>query len=190
MILAYRRCVARPRLHSEDDVLAAAARVFRQQGVATTTAQIAVEAGVSNGTLFNFYPTKQELIDALHIWLMKELSEAIGAIGSTLSHRSQLRVVWKRWLLWAKENPGRHAVIHLLCNAKLVTNGAQVAANQFLGAPALVLDQVIASGRLVDLPNRYLVDHMQQQITHAATAELDDAAVELAFDVWWTGIQK
>ena len=46
-----------------EKILEAAIKLLAEQGAGVPTAKIAQEAAVSNGTLFNYYPTKQALLD-------------------------------------------------------------------------------------------------------------------------------
>ena len=55
----------RPRQILEEDILNAARDVFREDGHATTTANIAKRAGVSEGILFYRYKTKVALLTAV-----------------------------------------------------------------------------------------------------------------------------
>ncbi|MGV9613996.1 TetR/AcrR family transcriptional regulator [Nocardia xishanensis] len=56
-------------------VLAAAEQVFGDQGVAGSTEEIARRAGVSVGTVFRHFPTKQELLAAIVKDLLRRLGE-------------------------------------------------------------------------------------------------------------------
>ncbi|SMB95657.1 TetR/AcrR family transcriptional regulator [Deinococcus hopiensis] len=53
--------MARPRTISDTQILAAAREVFLEQGFSATTAEIARRAGISEGTLFKRFPTKEDL---------------------------------------------------------------------------------------------------------------------------------
>ena len=68
----------RPMQHKPEVILAAALSVFREEGVHVSTARIASAAGVSNGSLFNYFPTKQALIDDLYVWIKTDLAAAAG----------------------------------------------------------------------------------------------------------------
>lgn len=56
--------MARPRTISDEQLLEAAREVFVEQGFSATTAGIARRAGVSEGTLFKRFATKEELFEA------------------------------------------------------------------------------------------------------------------------------
>jgi AcrR family transcriptional regulator len=56
--------MARPVSIDSEDILKAAREVFLEKGVSTTTADIAKRAGVSEGTLFHRYKTKEALFQA------------------------------------------------------------------------------------------------------------------------------
>lgn len=49
---------------NRDRLLAAARELFAERGVAVAMADIARHAGVSNGTLYNRFPTREDLIEA------------------------------------------------------------------------------------------------------------------------------
>ena len=58
-----------------DHILQTALELFAAEGLAVPTAKIAKKAGVANGTLFNHFPTKQDLIDALYLNNKKEVAQ-------------------------------------------------------------------------------------------------------------------
>ncbi|GAB4588241.1 TetR/AcrR family transcriptional regulator [Nocardia sp. IFM 10818] len=76
-----RRTAPRPRrrdaLDNRDRVLAAARERFRTEGLEASLAGIARDAGVSIGTLYNHFPTRDALIDAaLHDLVAESVTRA------------------------------------------------------------------------------------------------------------------
>ncbi len=66
---------------TKEHILEVAARLFQTQGFQkTTTRTIAKQCGIGEGTLFNYYPTKDDLLIAVF--------EHIGAFDDTLDHGS------------------------------------------------------------------------------------------------------
>jgi AcrR family transcriptional regulator len=71
-------------------LLEAAARVFRRDGWRATTNRIATEAGVSVGSLYEYFPDKQALLAAL---AERHLAVAERGIAATLSEVQSLRAL-------------------------------------------------------------------------------------------------
>ena len=69
--------MARPRSDDKrDSIKAAAVPVIAAQGLSAPTARIAREAGVSNGSLFTYFATKADLLNALFLDLKVEMGAA------------------------------------------------------------------------------------------------------------------
>jgi AcrR family transcriptional regulator len=64
-------------------LLAAAALVFAERGYdAATMTEIAARAGASIGSLYQFFPTKTLIAEALHVQQLARLSAAMEALGT------------------------------------------------------------------------------------------------------------
>jgi AcrR family transcriptional regulator len=79
--------VARPK--SEDKKMAlldAAAVAIAKTGIAASTAVIARNAGVAEGTLFRYFATKDDLLNALYLHLKSDLCQTmIDSLDRSLS---------------------------------------------------------------------------------------------------------
>ena len=69
---------------NRDRLLAAARELFAARGVDVAMADIARHAGVSNGTLYNRFPTREDLIDAV---FTDRLETMAGLAGQALGRR-------------------------------------------------------------------------------------------------------
>jgi AcrR family transcriptional regulator len=181
--------VARPQEHTPEAILSAALLLFRDEGVSVSTARIAKEAGVSNGTLFNYFPTKQALIDALYISIKNDLAQAVATLPADGTIQTKMRLVWDRWFAWARQNRDAHIVMNLLKQANLASPEAQQAGSEAIEGPA-VLTEAMDSGILVDLPLEYLAGLIQHQLDQAVMSDLDDDQAHIAFGVLWNGITR
>jgi AcrR family transcriptional regulator len=89
------RRLRRDAAQNRDRLLAAASRVFAEQGLEASVADIAREAGVGMGTLYRRFPTKDALIDAL----VQDVLEAIIDLASEASEqpggRGLEQFLWK-----------------------------------------------------------------------------------------------
>jgi len=97
------------RTRSEDKrnaILAAATQVFAEKGLAGPVAAITSAAGVAEGTLFTYFKTKDELINALYRELKLDLAQAMmSGFPRRTSVRQRLRHVWQRYVEWGAAHP-------------------------------------------------------------------------------------
>jgi AcrR family transcriptional regulator len=71
-------------------LLQAAAQVFRAEGYSATTNRIAERAGVSIGTLYEYFPNKEALLLAL---AERHVTEAERGIGAALEHKQAAQLL-------------------------------------------------------------------------------------------------
>src|SRR4030088_3785890 len=93
---------------SEDkrnSILLAATQVFAERGLGAPTAAITTAAGIAEGSLFTYFKTKDDLINALYRELKLELADAMmSGFPRKKNVRTRLRHVWDRYLDWGIEN--------------------------------------------------------------------------------------
>ena len=91
----------------KDKLIKTAKKLFSEKGFyGTPTAMIAKDAGVSNGILFHYYPTKNDLINALYSDVKEQLFQYIQAqtyLGATFKER--LFTPWLATVEWQMEHP-------------------------------------------------------------------------------------
>jgi len=102
-------------LTSRDRILDAACDLFIAEGYEhTTVARIRAKSGVSNGTLFHHFPTKEAILDALYTDAMKGVNrryhEALASPPGSL--RDLLRSVVGVILSFAVEEPDEAKIIY------------------------------------------------------------------------------
>ena len=105
--------MARPK--SEDKrnaILSAATEVFAERGLSAATSAISSAAGVAEGTLFTYFKTKDDLINALYREIKLELADAMMSdFPRRAGIRERLQHVWNRYLAWGIKNPSQHKVL-------------------------------------------------------------------------------
>jgi AcrR family transcriptional regulator len=103
--------------------MAAATRVIASEGLGAPTAAVAKEAGVSNGSLFTYFATKADLLNALYLELKGELGEAaLRGVPEGSDIRSQMLQVWRNWLCWAVSSPEKRKALKFLSVSKDLTD--------------------------------------------------------------------
>src|ERR1700730_2627454 len=105
--------MAKPK--SEDKrnaILSAATQVFAERGLSAPTAAITIAAGVAEGTLFTYFKTKDELINALYREIKLELADAMmSGFPRKKSVRHRLEHVWNGYVDWGVANPSQQRVL-------------------------------------------------------------------------------
>ena len=93
-------------LDKKEKILEAALSLFVQFGFhGTPTSKIAKLAGVSNGTLFHYFATKEALVVALYLKLKETLNQAVAQnFEAHTDLKSQLRHMFLNSLYWGLEN--------------------------------------------------------------------------------------
>ena len=116
--------MARPK--SEDKKLAlleAATVAFAQSGITASTALIARNASVAEGTLFRYFATKDDLLNALYIHLKTDLCQAMVAEldRSQTGSKALTRNIWNSYIDWGIRNPTGHKAIRQLAVSEKIT---------------------------------------------------------------------
>jgi AcrR family transcriptional regulator len=100
--------MARPKSQDKRNaILDAATRLFAERGLtAAPTSEISKQAGVAEGTLFTYFKTKDDLINALYREIKLELADAMMSDYPRKKNvRIKLRHVWDRYVNWGIANP-------------------------------------------------------------------------------------
>ena len=116
--------MARPK--SEDKrnaILDAATRLFAERGLtAAPTAEMSKQAGVAEGTLFTYFKTKDDLINALYREIKLELADAMMSdFPRKKNVRTRLRHVWDRYVKWGIAHPKQRKVLAQLQVSEVLT---------------------------------------------------------------------
>ena len=109
--------MARPK--SDDKRLAildAAIRQFAERGLGSTpTAAISEAARVAEGTLFTYFATKDDLVNAVYRSLKHEVADSLAAAyPKAADARLRFRHVWDRYVEWGVSHPEKIRVLEQL----------------------------------------------------------------------------
>ena len=141
-----------PRLKSDDKrsaILAAATRIIVTEGLSASTASIAQEAGVANGSLFTYFATKNDLFNQLYLELKVEMAlAAMNGHRETVELRDQLSRVWRQWMDWAFTFPEKRRALAQLGVSDAITPPTRMAANKAMAGAAELMEQVRANGSM------------------------------------------
>lgn len=145
--------MARPR--SDDKraaIMAAATRIIAAQGLGATTAAIAKEAGVSNGSLFTYFDTKVDLLNQLYLELKTEMgAAALGGLPPA-DERTQMLHMWSQWMHWATTHPPKRRALAQLQVSDEITASTHEAVSRTMAGMGRLLERIRANGPMRDAP--------------------------------------
>ena len=182
----------------QKQILDVAIRLFADEGIGVATARIAKEANISNGTLFNYFATKKELIDKTYIYLKARMAEAAFAeIELTEDTKALIWQAWKSYFNVSQKNPLEYKAVTMLKNSQIL-EAETVNEGMNPWAPLFeVLEKATMDKILIQAPPLLLCTIADGQlnaiITYAQIHQLSgqerDDLVALGFEIFWKGIR-
>jgi AcrR family transcriptional regulator len=115
--------MARPKSEEKKtQLLRAAAEAVAEHGVGAPTALIAKLAGVAEGTLFRYFATKEELLNALYLHVWSDLCAAVGkSLVSSESLQRRSFAFWNAYIDWGLAHPAYQRARHQLAVTEILT---------------------------------------------------------------------
>jgi AcrR family transcriptional regulator len=191
--------MARPK--SEDKrnaILDAATRLFAERGLsAAPTSEISKQAGVAEGTLFTYFKTKDDLINALYRELKLELADAMMSdFPRKKNVGTRLRHVWDRWVNWGVANLQQRKVLAQLTVSEVLTKESRDAGS----APFVEFQTMIRHA----IEQRVFRNDVPVELISKSLAALVEATIDLTvsnrskakqyrdsgFQMFWAGITR
>ena len=178
-------------------ILAAAVDLIAELGLGSTpTSAISKRAKVAEGTLFTYFKTKDDLINALYGELKQEMARVMmPGFPSSADTRTRIKHVWDRFVKWGAAHP-RHVVVL----AQLDVSGRLTAESIAAGTAPFAEIEIAARdgikrGELKNVPLPFLAGVMQamSDATMKAIAKQPRAAAKytaLGFEIFWAGVAK
>lgn len=186
--------MARPLSEEKRDaLLAAAAGLIAQLGIGASTAKIAKAAGVSEGTLFTYFPSKDDLLNELLVQIEARLAATMMApYPPDLSARDRLFMVWSRLIDWGlTHSTERNALRQLKVSDRVTASSRKRCDVLFLQSRALV-EQCLA-GHAAPERVAFYIDTMLFGLAEiamdaiAARPPEHEAIRQAGFDLFWKG---
>lgn len=184
--------MARPR--SEDKriaLLEAATEVVAAHGLGAPTSAIAKRAGVAEGTLFRYFPTKDDLLSALYLYQCRQSTEfAKSPWDESIPLKERLRAGWDEWIDWGVAHPAAFSAMAQLEVSDKLTREIRDEAWKMCSNYQQVLDRIAfegLSGRLsLDFFNDISMALAQATINFISShPECAKACKAAAFEMSW-----
>ncbi len=140
-------------------ILNAALHLFTVRGFhGTPTSLISREAGVATGTLFHYFPTKEDLIDQLYTETKEQMGRCLRTgLDEESTVLDRLRRVCANSIAWASGHPSECLFVRQFCSSPFVSQRAQEDATaQFLFLHDIIREG-IARGIIRDKPPELII---------------------------------
>jgi AcrR family transcriptional regulator len=146
--------MARPK--SDDrraSLLEAATAVFAENGISAPTSLITKTAKVSEGSLFTYFKTKEELINALYRELRLDLAGAVTRdFPRKASVRDRLEHVFSRYVAWGVENPVARKALKHVSMSNVITSEVRAESGVLFAEVERLQTDAVSQRKLQQLP--------------------------------------
>lgn len=182
-------------MEKRDLILQAALKLFVQYGFhGTPTSKIASEAGVSNGTLFHYFSTKDELVVALYVHIKSNLAGCFSfdnRLNETF--KATFKRMYLQWMAWGLENPLEFRFVWQFVSSPyrtMVTDETiQEHNKRLMTMMQEAMDARIFKSMPADLIMNLIQYHLFGMIEYLMSANPDKEAqkelMELSYDMVW-----
>lgn len=176
-------------------ILNAALKLFVDNGFhGTATSKIAQEAGVANGTLFQYFNTKDELVIALYSHIKDELAEYISKnIPDNVDIKKTIKSQVLSSLYWALDNSTKFRFIQQFNTSPYIGRLEQEVLQKQVEPHLTLIQKGIKQGVLKPLPADLVFSIMSNQIfglyQFVTSKKLSKAkqheTIQITFEMLW-----
>ena len=179
-------------------LLQAALKLFTERGFhGTSTAQISKKAGVATGTLFNYFSTKEDLINALYFDVKGKLSHnLVKGLQTQITFYEKLKKIWYNMTEWGLNNPDDFLFVGQFCSSPYITNYTREEVSKDYIFLYELVKEGIANGDLKDYSIALVMSMFYQSNRTVVNLILEkqppdiDKIVEDGFQIIWDGLAK
>lgn len=178
--------------------LNSALKLFVANGIKnTSTSAIAKDAGTATGTIFLYFPTKQDLIHELVLKIGKKQSNYIkSSLTPSLSVRETFLTIWNGSVRWFLENPEAYQYIRQVRDSGLIAEEVIQESERFFDYYYDAIQRGLAEERIRPYPIELIGGMLYQNIVavmNLIAAGSDPKAqndyIQLGFNIFWDGIK-
>ena len=187
--------MARPKSEQKyDAIISATINIIAEQGLGAPTVKIAAIAGVSHGSIFNYFKNKTDLLNSVYLGLTQELSRIVEEeLPLTGTVHEQLRHVWWRWAHWGAANPAKPQTLAQLAVSDQITDDSRGIAWKHAATPIGIFDKARIRGTLRDQPIEFVFDIVNAVAGATINAMIRDPAAadgycSTSFDALWNAL--
>ncbi len=144
-------------ISTKAQLLDAATKVFLEHGFSGASMDLVrQEAGVSNGSLYHHYPTKEKLADALYAHTLRDFhASLLVPLKAQPSGEAAVKGLVRAYIQWVVKHPERARLLHKLRRTGDMADASSernAANTQAFGAIAQWIDEKVEAGEMRAMP--------------------------------------
>jgi AcrR family transcriptional regulator len=190
--------VRKPAPDKRENLLNAAVKLFVANGVQnTSTAAIAREAGIASGTLFLYFPTKQDLINELLLRIAREQSEYMKTLlDPARSVQDTFFTIWNGSIHWLLENMDLYEYNQQVRDSGLVSESIIQETGKLFSFYYETIQRGLAEGVIKPYPADLIGGFLYQDIVAVmnllrsqSNPRKQQELIGIGFEIFWNGIR-
>jgi len=172
--------------------------LFVAQGVQnTSTAEIARDAGTAAGTLFIYFPTKQDLIHALILQIGRQQSEYIKSLlVQPMPARETFQAIWHGSITWFLENMEAYQYVQQVRDSGIIAAEVVMESEKYFEYYYQAIQKGLEEQSIRPYPLELIGGMLYQDIVaimNLISRQPDrlrqEQYIHAGFDVFWDGIK-
>jgi len=188
----------KPNPERRTQFLSAALKLFVANGVQnTSTAAIAAEAGTASGTLFLYFPSKQNLINELILDITKKQSETAKArLHPDLSVRDTFFAIWDGTIRWFVENMEAYQYVQLVRDTGWLDESVAQETALYFDYFYAAIQNGFTTKEIAPYPLELIGEMLYRQIVAIMNlikaqpnGEKQEEYIQAGFEIFWKGIR-
>jgi len=189
--------MARPKSEEKHNrLLSVAAQVFAKNGLSAPTAMITSAAGMAEGTLFIYFKSKDDLINALYKEIKNDLWQALlSDYPHKASVRMQIKHVWNKYIDWGMKNPNGMLVLNKIKVWEGLRSDVRDDVTARFSDIYALIDTAINDGTFQNVPQEFvqaIIAAQAETTMHFMRQHSKNAKhyKEKGFEIFWNGITR
>ena len=178
--------------------LHSALKLFVANGVKnTSTAAIAADAGTAAGTLFLYFPTKQDLIHELVLDIARQQSDYIHSqLNPSLPAKEVFQTIWEESIQWFINNSDSYQYIRQVRDSGIISEKVVRESEQFFDYYFTAIQKGLNESAIKTYPVELIGTFLYQGIVSVMNlisaginSEQHETYIQNGFEIFWNGIK-
>ena len=178
--------------------LNSALKLFVVNGVqSTSTNAIAKDAGTAAGTLFLYFPTKQDLVHELILDIVKEQSEYIRTLlDPAFSARDTFYAIWEGMIRWFSEHANAYRYVQQVRDSGMISDEVVQETNRYFGYFHEAIQKGFELGEIKPYPVELIGEFLYRDfvaVMNLCNLQPDlakkEECIQSGFEIFWDGIK-